>query len=150
MMGETLKCRHHAIDYKTSRLCASSYQTAEILTHLCQPISHWTTVRFCNECPGGRSQHESGSASLGISGLPRPPCCYATEPSRDATKVSVFVSPRLLDRGPANQHSNPPPNATAQFACQMAPWNAAQSGRSALQLLAQLSEGRGQTIAGLV
>src|SRR5262249_13172344 len=36
------------------------YQTAETLTHLCHrprpstaPISHWTTVRFCNECPGG-------------------------------------------------------------------------------------------------
>jgi hypothetical protein len=28
--------------------------------------SHWITVRFCNECPGGRSQHEAGSASFGI------------------------------------------------------------------------------------
>ena len=36
------------------------YQTAETLTHLHHrprpskpPISHWTTVRFCNGCPSG-------------------------------------------------------------------------------------------------
>src|SRR5260370_39116945 len=36
------------------------YQTAETLTHLRHrprpskaPISHWTTVRFCNGCPSG-------------------------------------------------------------------------------------------------
>jgi putative tryptophan/tyrosine transport system substrate-binding protein len=41
------------------RAGALLYQTAETLTHLCHrprpstaPISHWTTVRFCNECPG--------------------------------------------------------------------------------------------------
>ena len=39
---------------------AKLYQTAETLTHLrhCPrpskaPISHWTTVRFCNGCPSG-------------------------------------------------------------------------------------------------
>jgi len=49
------------------------YQTAESLTHLRErrrlsaaPISHWTTVRFCNGCvPLEFTQDESGSASFG-------------------------------------------------------------------------------------
>jgi hypothetical protein len=55
--------RKPAEEYK--KLCIGRrgrdlYQIAETLTHLCHrprpstaPISHWTTVRFCNECPGG-------------------------------------------------------------------------------------------------
>src|SRR5262249_39128473 len=35
------------------------------------PISHWTSVRFCDGCPGRQRQHESGSASFGISSSTR-------------------------------------------------------------------------------
>src|SRR5262249_47862299 len=42
------------------RSLSDLYQTAESLTHLGQrrrlssvPISHWTTVRFCDRCPAG-------------------------------------------------------------------------------------------------